>query len=280
MRDINLLHPEVIKICNSFLKACAQAGYGVKITQTWRTMEEQNELYAQGRTKPGGKVTNCKGTDYQSPHQWGLAFDFCRNESGKGAYDNSDRFFYKVGDIGKSLGLFWGGDFTSMFDGPHLEWRNPDFPKGSTGALKTKYGTPEKYKATWPNYEEEIDMNKYSILKSGDKGDLVKLAQEKLNALGANPKLNADGGFGALTETAVKNMEKANGLTQTGTITATRWAILLGVKYGTPSDWAKEAAASAVLNDVFAGDGSGNFMWQDSITREQLAVLIGKLGLV
>lgn len=32
-------------------------------------------MYAQGRTKKGNIVTNAKGSDYSSQHQWGIAFD-------------------------------------------------------------------------------------------------------------------------------------------------------------------------------------------------------------
>lgn len=38
-----------------------------------RTYEEQNALYAQGRTAPGNKVTNAKGGF--SNHNFGIAFD-------------------------------------------------------------------------------------------------------------------------------------------------------------------------------------------------------------
>ena len=61
----------------------------------------------------------CKGSSYASQHQWGIAFDFYRND-GKGAYNESDRFFERVGAAGKSLGLGWGGDWNSLVDKPHL----------------------------------------------------------------------------------------------------------------------------------------------------------------
>lgn len=41
-----------------------------------------------------------------------------------------------------------------------------------------------------------------------------------------------------------------------------------------PSDWAKEAAAWAVERGLFAGDGSGDYRWQEPVTREQLAVIL------
>lgn len=46
----------------------------ILITQGMRTIAQQNELYAQGRTKKGDIVTNARGGD--SFHNYGLAIDF------------------------------------------------------------------------------------------------------------------------------------------------------------------------------------------------------------
>lgn len=43
------------------------------VTETRRSWQRQNELYAQGRTAPGRIVTKAKGGE--SPHQYGLAAD-------------------------------------------------------------------------------------------------------------------------------------------------------------------------------------------------------------
>ncbi len=56
----------------------------------------------------------------------------------------------------------------------------------------------------------------YETLKKGDQGTSVKTLQEKLKALGYLTGA-ADGKYGAGTETAVKNFQKAAGLTETGT---------------------------------------------------------------
>ena len=47
----------------------------VRFTWVLRTNEEQDAFYAQGRTKPGTKVTNAKAG--QSYHNYGLAVDIC-----------------------------------------------------------------------------------------------------------------------------------------------------------------------------------------------------------
>lgn len=48
----------------------------------------------------------------------------------------------------------------------------------------------------------------------------------------------------------------------------------------TPSTWAKEACEKAVAGKIFVGDGQGNYRWRDGITREEVAVILDKLGLL
>jgi len=147
MRGIEKLHPVVHAKAAQLVALCAAEGLSVKITETLRTQAEQEALYAQGRTAPGKIVTNARGNGYLSPHQWGVAFDVCHNVKGL-EFDDSDGFFGKVGAIGKKLGLFWGGDFRSYKDSPHFE--DVDFmPNNSTATLKQRWGTPEKFMASW-----------------------------------------------------------------------------------------------------------------------------------
>lgn len=158
MKDVSLLHPELQVIVRKFLSECSKAGLKVAITQTWRNRAEQEALYAKGRTAPGSIVTRCKYP--QSPHCWGVAFDFCRND-GKGAYYDTDGFFAKVGAIGKRCGLFWGGDFKSFVDKPHLELEK-FLPNSSIKTLQAKYSTPKKFKVSWAESEDE-EMQKTKV---------------------------------------------------------------------------------------------------------------------
>ena len=145
MRDITLCHPRLQAIASEWVKACESAGLKVAIGETYRTVAEQDALYAQGRTKPGNKVTNARGSSYSSQHQWGIAFDFYRAD-GKGAYNEDGDFFGRAATIAKNLGLAWGGDWKSIVDKPHVYL--PDWGSG-TGILKQKYGTFENFKKTW-----------------------------------------------------------------------------------------------------------------------------------
>ena len=154
MRDITKLHPRLQEKFKLLQKKCAQKGIKIRATECLRTAKEQDALYAKGRTAPGSKVTNARGRDAKSMHQWGVAVDIIIDmDSDKdGDVDISDLYNVKllnvVGKIGESIGLEWGGSWKSIVDKPHFQL--PDW--GSTPTkLKAEYGTPEKFIATWAN---------------------------------------------------------------------------------------------------------------------------------
>ena len=152
MRDITQLHPRLQAKFKLLQKKCAQKGIKIKATECLRTAKEQDALYAKGRTAPGAKVTNARGKDAKSMHQWGVAFDVAidMDTDNDGDVDIRDLYNIKllnvVGNIGQSIGLEWGGSWKSIVDKPHFQL--PDW--GSTPTkLKARYGTPEKFIATW-----------------------------------------------------------------------------------------------------------------------------------
>ena len=162
MRDINQLHPSLRQKIDELVTLCGKLDIYIGIGECLRTVAEQDALYAKGRTAPGNKVTNCKGSTYSSMHQWGVAFDFYlkMDVDGDGsvaddAFNNSTGLFQKVGGIGKSIGLEWGGDWTSIKDMPHFQL--PDW--GSTASkLKQIYGTPDAFKATWKSFDSVVPV--------------------------------------------------------------------------------------------------------------------------
>ncbi len=54
------LHPAIASKVAAALASCHAAGLDVLVTCTWRSGIEQNDLYAQGRTRPGSIVTWAK----------------------------------------------------------------------------------------------------------------------------------------------------------------------------------------------------------------------------
>lgn len=120
-RDVNELTPAAQKACRLFLKKCEEAGLNIFITETYRSQERQNELYAQGRTEPGQIVTWTLHSRHTSRRAWDIAVN------GPILYDIS--VIERAGEIGKQLGITWGGYWDTP-DKPHFEvtedWKAPE----------------------------------------------------------------------------------------------------------------------------------------------------------
>jgi peptidoglycan LD-endopeptidase CwlK len=119
-KKLTNVHPTIKTKAIELIKRAYAQGIYVLITQGFRSIAEQNELYAQGRTKPGKIVTNAKGG--YSYHNFGLAFDIAiQNADGSLCWSVADKRWKTVGAIGKSLGLEWGGDWRKFPDYPHFQ---------------------------------------------------------------------------------------------------------------------------------------------------------------
>lgn len=182
-RDITMCHPKLQELASRLVVECKKQGLIIKIGECFRSASEQDALYAQGRTKPGNIVTNAKGSSYSSMHQWGVAFDVIRND-GKGAYNDNDGWFGKVGKVGKALGLEWGGDWTSPVDKPHFQLPNWG---STTSRLKKLYGNVGNFKKTWGSYnatevEEVDDMTEAEVKKIATKiaNDMIYEYRDKV----------------------------------------------------------------------------------------------------
>lgn len=117
------LHDGVRQAAEELVKRCYKRGVNIRITQGLRTIAEQDALYAQGRTKPGAKVTNARGG--YSFHNFGVAIDFVLMASGYDMKADADKDgqadWYEVVEEAKKLGFVWGGDWKSFVDFPHFE---------------------------------------------------------------------------------------------------------------------------------------------------------------
>ena len=123
---INKLPIEMLWKVTLLLELLAEIGENVLITSGKRTEKEQNELYAQGRTKPGQKVTWVKGLD--SNHVHGLAIDivpvgplgiqFSKQYKLEWA---AGKRYQRIAAIAKTIGFEWGYDLWET-DKPHLQY--------------------------------------------------------------------------------------------------------------------------------------------------------------
>ncbi len=122
IQRLNQLHPAIRQSAlDAYDEAVKATPVGVHplITQTSRSFEESDKLYAQGRTTPGKIVSNSKAG--QSYHNYSLALDFALVINGTVTWDVNEDWMTVV-NIFKKHGFTWGGDFTGKFkDYPHLE---------------------------------------------------------------------------------------------------------------------------------------------------------------
>jgi peptidoglycan LD-endopeptidase CwlK len=121
------LHPVVEERTNQLIQTMADKGITIVITDGFRSVEEQNVLYEQGRTREGSIVTNAKGGG--SVHNFGLAVDFAlKTQSGEIIWNmeldgngNGLADWMEVVEVAKELGFEWGGDWIGFEDYPHLQ---------------------------------------------------------------------------------------------------------------------------------------------------------------
>lgn len=127
------VHPNLVKILKEAIK---DTPVDFTITEGLRTTARQKELYAQGRTKPGIKVTNKNGTTNKSNHQakadgYGHAVDLYPYYNGavqvtdKEVIPKLKLIAVHIKAVAKCLKLdiTWGGDWKNPYDPPHFELR-------------------------------------------------------------------------------------------------------------------------------------------------------------
>jgi peptidoglycan LD-endopeptidase CwlK len=144
IQKIKLLHPEVrqetLEAYTHINNNLFNKKIRLRFTHTFRSFEEQNELYKQGRSKlydkdgnKLAKITNAKGG--QSIHNYGLAFDIAVliDKDNNGSYetaswnieadrdkDNTPDWKEAVHHL-KRLDWEWGGDWKNFPDYPHFQ---------------------------------------------------------------------------------------------------------------------------------------------------------------
>lgn len=135
LERIDLLLPKLRNEAKSIYAEICEALKGRAICRfsfTLRTFAEQNDLYAQGRTKSGKIVTNAKGG--QSYHNYGLAIDIVllKDTDGNGTFDTASwetnvdfdgdgvADWREVVNIFKRYGWEWGGEWRFK-DDPHFQ---------------------------------------------------------------------------------------------------------------------------------------------------------------
>ena len=115
------LTPDTKRVAEQFIALARARNIQLRVTSTFRTCQEQNAIYSQNR--PGKTVTGASGC--RSWHVWGRAFDVLIEDPSAPnglVMDGSDHRYDELADIGKQLGLVWGGNFSWGRDAGHFEY--------------------------------------------------------------------------------------------------------------------------------------------------------------
>lgn len=110
-RNLSDLRQDVKQMAEKHIELCKAAGFDLLVYCTYRSEQEQNDLYAQGRTLPGKIVTNARGGDSQhnkvdamkNPAAEG--YDCVPLKNGKAIWDGKDPAWSVVIKCGEDAGL-------------------------------------------------------------------------------------------------------------------------------------------------------------------------------
>ena len=127
-RSIDDCEPElrdrIIKLMLAFKR---EQGKELFITCSWRSTARQQELYQQGRVKPGYIVTNIDGIKTRSRHNYypSQAVDVCVDDDlGVGKHPVWDiKAYMPLEELCQRFGLVWGGSWKHLKDYPHIEMK-------------------------------------------------------------------------------------------------------------------------------------------------------------
>lgn len=146
--DLKSLHPYFRDKIVNMINICKSKGIELAVVESYRTKAKQSEYFSMGK-----KYTQSKGG--KSKHQYGLAVDLVPIVNGQPKWDNKV-LWRKIGVIGESLGLRWGGRWRSIYDPAHFEW---------TGGLSSYHLESGVYPAIpnpqhYPCMEEDLEQLK------------------------------------------------------------------------------------------------------------------------
>ena len=120
-RSLFDLTPTMRAKVEQWVAACKARGVDVLVYCTLRSAEEQEALYAQGRSKPGRIVTKAKA--WQSWHQYGKAVDAVPLIHGKPDWKYSAQVSHWriFAAEARKAGLEWAGDWKRFREYVHVQ---------------------------------------------------------------------------------------------------------------------------------------------------------------
>lgn len=123
------VHPDLVRVVELAIRLTT---IDFVVAQGARTQAQQDELYAQGRTKPGKKVTWTRN----SRHIGGFAVDLAPFVGGGIEWDDDGRIgaWPRIAEAMKAAAnelnvpIKWGGDWAKTPDRPHFELDSGVYP--------------------------------------------------------------------------------------------------------------------------------------------------------
>lgn len=122
-RRLDLLHPDFRPMVDRFLAKCIEAGIMVMIVETWRSQEAHEEDVKNGRswvTKSNHQNALVSVWGWQGEIPAALAIDVAPYDQyqlhgpDKLKWDGADPVWQRLGEIGESLGMKWGGRWKTV----------------------------------------------------------------------------------------------------------------------------------------------------------------------
>lgn len=106
------LHPAFSRKIGELIDKAAAHGLELYVQEGYRSPEAQAKIpSANTRAKPGFSF-----------HNYGLAADIVfRNNTGGPSWDEKHDW-KRLGELGRTIGLEWGGDWKSIKDRPHFQY--------------------------------------------------------------------------------------------------------------------------------------------------------------
>ena len=113
VRDMDLLYPPFRLKVEDLVKTANEGGLHVAVFETYRSNERQRRLFLTGKS---GILKN-------GMHHYGVAADVVfLDRNGLWTWNMPTKDWRALGQIGKGLGLVWGGDWKKFVDSVHFQF--------------------------------------------------------------------------------------------------------------------------------------------------------------
>lgn len=148
--NLDLIYLPFFAVASEVIARCSAKGGVYFATYGLRTFEEQAQLRANYLAGKGGKAAPAG----LSAHQYGIAFDFCRDADGDASNGLQPSWrgpeYALLGSEARAAGLIWGQSFG---DAPHIQW--PGYVSGPQLADLRDLHRAKGQAAVWARLDAE-----------------------------------------------------------------------------------------------------------------------------